>query len=74
MSVSGKYEYREILHLRFPVNIDARQKKKHDVNNQIKMNTRHAKVKRMKTRQYTEHEIEDWNTFNAHKSFHFKIK
>ena len=31
-------------------------------------------VKRMKTRQYSEHKTVDLNTCNAHKSFHYMIK
>ena len=42
--------------------------------NRIAMTTRHAKIKRMKVRYYSEHQTVDWNTCNAHKSFHYIVK
>ena len=38
------------------------------------MNTRRAKVKRLETHQYAEHESVDWNICNTHISFHYIIK
>ena len=37
------------------------------------MNARHAKVRRMKTRQYVEHETVDRKTCNTYKSIHYII-
>ena len=50
ISVSSKYEYREILRIRFFWSIWKARQINATSNNRIAMNTRRAKVKRMKTR------------------------
>ena len=50
MSVFIKYEYREILRFRFSGQYGKREQINATSNNRIAMNTRRAKVERMKTR------------------------